>query len=162
MAFQILLSIVLAFIWMILQNSYTALDFIVGYFIGILILFVLRRFLRFDFYFMRVIASVKLLFLFIKELILANIDVIKIVLSPKMNIEPGIVAVPTKLKSEWELTLLGCLISLTPGTLTMDFSDDNKYLYVHAIHVPDRDKMIKQIQNTFEKAILEVTHSNAK
>ncbi|WP_332633446.1 Na+/H+ antiporter subunit E [Halalkalibacter flavus] len=157
MAFQILLNIVIALIWAFLQNSYTGVDFLVGYVIGILILYVLRRFLQFDFYFRRVWAFIKLTLLFFKELILANIDVIKIVLSPKLNIKPGIVAVPTKLETEWELTLLASLISLTPGTLSMDFSDDNKYIYIHAIHVPDKEEMIRQIHNTFERAILEVT-----
>ncbi|OLO38842.1 Na+/H+ antiporter subunit E [Alkalihalophilus pseudofirmus] len=158
MAFQILLNVVLAFIWAFLQNSYTFVDFFIGYLVGLLILFVLRRFLKFDFYFRRVVAVIKLILLFSKELILANWDVIKIVLSPNMDIQPGIIAVPTKLKTEWELTLLASLISLTPGTLSMDFSDDNKILYIHSIHVPDKDEMIKQIHNTFEKAIMEVTH----
>lgn len=158
MAFQILLNLVIAVIWVFLQNSYTWVDFLIGYVVGLFILFVLRRFLKFDFYFRRVIAAIKLILLFSKELILANWDVIKIVLSPKMNIQPGIIAVPTKLETEWELTLLASLISLTPGTLSMDFSDDNKTIYIHSIHVPDKDAMIKQIHNTFEKAIMEVTH----
>ncbi|ADC50689.1 Mrp complex subunit E, sodium/proton antiporter subunit [Alkalihalophilus pseudofirmus OF4] len=157
MAFQILLNLVIAVIWVNFQNSYTAVDFLIGYVVGIFILFVLRRFLRFDFYMRRIWAIIKLISLFFKELILANIDVIKIVLSPKMNIQPGIVAVPTKLKTDWELSLLASLISLTPGTLSMDFSDDNKYIYIHAIDVPNKEKMIRDIHDTFERAILEVT-----
>ncbi|WP_062049978.1 Na+/H+ antiporter subunit E [Bacillus sp. JCM 19034] len=157
MAFQILINIVIALVWVLLQNSYTGVDFLVGYVIGIVVLFVLRRFLRFDFYFRRVWAIFKLILLFTKELILANIDVIKILLSPKMNIQPGIVAVPTKLKSEFEITLLASLISLTPGTLSMDFSSDSQTIYIHSIHVPDKDAMIKQIHDTFERAIMEVT-----
>lgn len=157
MAFQILLNIVIALIWVFLKNSYTGVDFLVGYVIGIIILYALRRFLRFDFYMRRVWASFKLLLIFSRELFLANIQVIKIVLSPKMNIKPGIIEIPTKLKTDWELTLLASLISLTPGTLSMDFSDDNKFLYVHAIDVPDKEAMIYQIQHTFERAILEVT-----
>ncbi|TWI56360.1 Na+/H+ antiporter subunit E [Halalkalibacter nanhaiisediminis] len=157
MAFQILINIVIALIWVFLLNSFTGADFVVGYVIGILILFVLRRFLQFDFYMRRVWAIIKLIVLFFKELILANIDVMKIVLSPKLDIEPGIIALPTNLKSDWELTLLASLITLTPGTLSMDFSDDSKYIYIHAINVPDKEEMIRQIHNTFERAIMEVT-----
>ncbi|MED1602559.1 Na+/H+ antiporter subunit E [Alkalihalophilus marmarensis] len=157
MAFQILLNLVIAIIWVNFQNSYTAVDFLIGYVVGIFTLFVLRRFLKFDFYMRRVWAIIKLIILFIKELILANLDVIKIVLSPKMNIQPGIIAVPTKLKSDWELSLLATLITLTPGTLSMDFSDDNKYIYVHSINVPNKEQMIRDIHDTFERAILEVT-----
>src|SRR5690625_3745006 len=90
MAFQIIVNVLMAVIWTFLQNTYTATSFIVGYMIGILILFMLRRFLVSDFYLHRVWAIIKLIMLFIIELIKANIDVIKIVLRPKLNNEPGI------------------------------------------------------------------------
>ena len=157
MAFQILLNIGLAIIWMLLRQDFSPVEFLIGYVVGLGLLYVLRRFLQFDFYFRRVIAIVKLIFLFLWELILANIDVIKIVLSPKLDIQPGIIAVPTKLKTDWEVTLLASLISLTPGTLSMNFSDDGRTIFVHSIHVPDKEEMIKQIHNSFEKAIMEVT-----
>lgn len=157
MAFQILVNIVLAVSWMFLQNSYTLISFIYGYMIGVFILFILRRFLIFDFYLQRVWAIIKLLTLFIVELIKANIDVIKVVLSPKLTNQPGIVAVTTKLESDFEITLLAALISLTPGTVSMDFSEDSKTIYIHALHVPDKEEMIEQIHNSFERAIMEVT-----
>ncbi|OIJ16656.1 Na+/H+ antiporter subunit E [Anaerobacillus alkalilacustris] len=157
MAFQILLNIGLAIIWMLLRQDFSPVEFLIGYVVGLGLLFVLRRFLQFDFYFRRVIAIFKLISMFLWELILANIEMVKIVLSPKLDIQPGIVAVPTKLKTDWEVTLLSSLISLTPGTLSMNFSDDGKTIFVHSIHVPDKEKMIKQIHNTFEKAIMEVT-----
>jgi multicomponent Na+:H+ antiporter subunit E len=157
MAFQILLNIGLAIIWMLLRNDFSPIEFFIGYVVGIALLYVLRRFLHFDFYFRRVIAIIKLILLFLWELVLANVDMAKIVLSPKLNIEPGIIAIPTKLKTDWEVTLLASLISLTPGTVSMYFSEDGKTIYVHSIHVPDKEAMIKQIRNTFERAIMEVT-----
>lgn len=158
MTFQVVLNIVIAIMWAVLWNSYTGVDFLLGYIVGIFILFVLRRFLHFDFYMRRVFAAFKLIALFIKELIMSNIDVVKVLLSPKFDIEPGIIEVPTQLKSDWELTLLASLISLTPGTLSMDFSEDKKSIFVHSIHVPDKEEMIREIHDTFEKAIMEVTH----
>lgn len=158
MSFQILLNIGIALIWMLLRNEFTFVEFMLGYIVGLLMLFFLRRFLKFDFYFRRVYALVKLIVLFFYKLILSNIDVIKIVLSPKLNIQPGIIAVPTKLKTDWEVTLLANLISLTPGTLSMYFSEDGRTIYVHSIHVPDKEEAIKEIHDSFEKAIMEVTH----
>ncbi|BAC13951.1 Na(+):H(+) antiporter [Oceanobacillus iheyensis HTE831] len=157
MPFQILLNVLIAFLWMFLQNDYTAITFVVGYLIGILLLFFIRRFLKSEFYFKRVWAAIKLIFLFLKELIKANIDVVRIVLSPKLNNEPGIVAVETKLETNLEISLLAALITLTPGTVSMDFSPDSKTIYVHAIDVPDREEVIRDVQNTFERAIMEVT-----
>jgi len=157
MAFQILINIIIAVIWMFLQNSFTFTNFFTGYIIGIIILFILRRILVFEFYMNRTWAIIKLIVLFIIELIKANIDVIKIVLNPRLNNQPGIVAVKTSLKSDVEITLLAALISLTPGTTSMDFSADGKTIYVHSLDVTDKDEMIEEIQNSFERAIMEVT-----
>lgn len=157
MAFQILVNVLIAITWIFLQNNYTFPSFIFGYGMGLIILFILRRFLVFDFYLRRVWAIIKLIMLFIIELIKANIDVIKIVLSPKLTNQPGIVAVTTKLETDVEITLLAALISLTPGTVSMDFSQDSKTIYIHAINVPDKDEMIADIHNSFERAIKEVT-----
>ena len=158
MSYQILINIVIAIIWTFLQNNYSIASFLFGYVIGLFLLFMLRRFLVFDFYFTRVWSIIKLIFLFLKELVKANVDVIKIVLSPNLsNYHPGIVAVPTKLETKLEITLLASLISLTPRTISMDFSDDNKIIYIHSIHISDKEEMIHQIHHTFERAILEVT-----
>ncbi|KGA97129.1 cation:proton antiporter [Alkalihalobacillus alcalophilus ATCC 27647 = CGMCC 1.3604] len=160
MAFQILLNLLIAFAWVNFQHSYTSVDFLVGYIIGIFILFFLRRFMKFDFYMRRVWALIKLAVLFFVELIKANIDVLRVVLKPKLDNQPGIIAVPTKLTTDWEVSLLAALISLTPGTLSMDFSQDGKYIYVHALDIPNKEQMVRDIHDTFERAIMEVTRGN--
>ncbi|MCA1064928.1 Na+/H+ antiporter subunit E [Rossellomorea sp. AcN35-11] len=157
MAFQILLNFFMAFVWMFLSVSFTSQSFIIGYLLGLLVIFAFRRFFSSRFYLMRVTAVINLFFLFLKELILANISVLKTILRPKLDFQPGIFAFPTELKSDWEITLLANLITLTPGTLVMDVSYDNKMLYVHAIDIPDADQAIKEIRNSFEKAIMEVS-----
>ena len=157
MAFQILMNILIAVMWVFMQSSYTVGTFIFGYLIGLFVLFILRRFLVYEFYLRRVWAFMKLIILFIVELTKANIDVMKVVLRPKQNHQPGIVAVQTNLETNIEITLLAALISLTPGTVSMDFSDDSKTIYIHALDVPDKDEFIADIHNSFERAIMEVT-----
>lgn len=157
MAFQILLNLFLAFVWMFLKVSYDPVTFIVGYFFGLLIIFMYRRFFHSRFYILRIVAVINLLFLFIKELILSNIAVLKVVLAPKLNMRPGIFALPTDLKEDWEITVLSALITLTPGTVVVDVSDDNKTLYVHAMDIDDVEESISSIKNSFEKAIMEVS-----
>src|SRR5699024_6628298 len=122
MAFQILVNIIIAVIWMFLQNSFTFTNFVIGYMIGIFILFILRRFLVFEFYMNRVLALVKLIILFIIDLIKANIDVFTIILSPKLNNQAVNVAVETTLESNVEITVQAAIISLTPGTISMNIS----------------------------------------
>ncbi|CAM3908341.1 Na+/H+ antiporter subunit E [Mesobacillus thioparans] len=157
MAFQILLNFILAFVWMFLKTSYSPASFFVGYFFGLLIIYIFRRFFNSRFYLLRVVAVVNLFYIFNKELILSNIEVLKAVLRPKLNIKPGIFAFPTELNQDWEITMLANLITLTPGTLVVDISDDNKILYVHAMDISDADEAIQSIKNTFEKAIMEVS-----
>ena len=157
MAVQILLNVCLGFMWMFLTTTYDLVAFIKGYFFGLLILFVFRNFFSSRFYLYRVYAVVKLLFIFIRELLLANIAVVKIVLTPKLHNTPGIFAYPTRLEKDWEITTLSNLITLTPGTLVVDISEDKKILFVHAVDMNDVQDEIEAIQTSFEKAIMEVS-----
>ncbi|MBM7569586.1 Na+/H+ antiporter subunit E [Aquibacillus albus] len=157
MPFQILINIIIAIMWMFLSESYEFPTFISGYIIGILLLLMLQRFIPGSFYMKRVGKVFRLIVLFIKELILSNINIIKLVFNRKQDFEPGILALPTDLKSNWEITLLANLITLTPGTLTVAVSDDHSILYIHAVDIGDVEETISSIKNTFEKAIMEVT-----
>ncbi|TCT27060.1 multisubunit sodium/proton antiporter MrpE subunit [Melghiribacillus thermohalophilus] len=157
MALQILLNLIIAFMWMFLQESYTFSSFFAGYLIGIFLLFMLQRFIPDTFYMRRIWRFVRLILLFIKELILSNISIVKLVYKPNLDIQPGIFALPTDLTKNWEVTLLANLISLTPGTLSIAVSDDQSTIYIHALDIPDVEKEIQSIKETFEKAIMEVT-----
>jgi len=156
MAFQILLNVSIAIVWMFLSTSLTAQTFMIGYLIGLLIIFIMRKYFKKRFYLSRVWAVLKLGLIFLKELAMSNIAVLRIVLQPKMDIEPSIFAFPTDLQQNWEITLLSNLITLTPGTLVVHVSDDQRTLYIHAIDVDDVNEEIESIKNTFEKAIKEV------
>lgn len=157
MAFQLLLNFFIATVWMFMSTSMSASTFIVGYLIGLILIIMMRRFFSERLYIWRLWATVKLILLFFKELILSNISVLRLILQPKMDIEPMIFALPTDLKHDWEITLLSSLITLTPGTLVLNVSDDQKTLYIHAIDVDDVDEAIDSIKNSFEKAIKEVS-----
>lgn len=157
MARQLLLNLALAIVWMLLNNSWSVVTFAIGYVIGLFLLFLLRRFLPGRFYGKRIMAILVLIVIFLKELLLSNIEVIKQVAKPKLTITPGIVALPIHLHSPWEITILANLISLTPGTLTVDVSMDNSTLYIHAMDIPEAEEVIRDIKETFEKRIMEVS-----
>ncbi len=157
MAFQILLNIVLAFLWMFIKVAFDPISFIKGYLFGILVIFVLRRYFNSRFYLFRLWSFIKLTILFLKELLLSNIAIIKIVLKPKLDMRPGIFALQTDLTEDWQITLLSSLITLTPGTLVIDVSEDNKTLFIHAMDIGEVEDEINSIKNSFERAILEVS-----
>ncbi|MFY4775462.1 Na+/H+ antiporter subunit E [Metabacillus sp. RGM 3146] len=157
MAVQILLNFFIALIWLFLQSDFHVMTFFTGYFLGLILIFGFRRFFSTRFYFYNVCAIFRLLTIFNKELILANLSVLKVVLSPKMKMSPGIFAYETNLKKAWEITILANLITLTPGTLVVEISDDNRILYIHAMDIGDAEQAKADIRNSFEKAIREVS-----
>ncbi|MCP6682436.1 Na+/H+ antiporter subunit E [Bacillus nakamurai] len=157
MAFQLLLNVLLAVCWMFLTNSLSTAGFIIGFIVGLAALFFFRRFFSRPFYVWKIWSLVKLFLIFMKELYLANVSVLQTIMSPKLNIRPGIFAFKTELTEDWEITLLSLLITLTPGTLVMDISDDRSILYIHAMDIDDAEKAIHDIRVSFEKAIQEVS-----
>lgn len=88
---------------------------------------------------------------FFYYVMIANLDVVYRALHPKMPIKPGIVKIKTKLKTESGITALANSITLTPGTLTVDLTDDG-YLYIHWINVKSSDveQASKHIAHKFE------------
>ncbi|MFC4388422.1 Na+/H+ antiporter subunit E [Gracilibacillus marinus] len=157
MPLQIILNLIIALMWMFLSESYNFPSFLTGFIIGAILLFLLRRFIPDAFYLYRVWKVIKLIILFSKELLLSNIEIVKWVYKPGRDYNPGIFALPTDLKSNWEITMLTSLISLTPGTLSVAISDNNDVLYIHAMDIGDKEEAIRAIKDTFEKAIKEVT-----
>ncbi|MBD7908841.1 Na+/H+ antiporter subunit E [Sporosarcina gallistercoris] len=159
MAFQILLNFFIAITWVLITASFTPSTFVIGYIIGLLLLILTRRFYNGRLYLGRLWACVKLTSIFFKELILSNISVALLVLKPKLELQPMIFAMPTVLEKDWEITLLSSLITLTPGTIVVHVSDDQRTLYIHAIDVNDVEEAISSIKQSFEKAIMEVSRT---
>ncbi|ERJ05195.1 Sodium-proton antiporter protein [Halorhabdus tiamatea SARL4B] len=91
-------------------------------------------------------ATVIYLVLFLTELITANVDVAYRVLAPSMPIEPDVIEIPLRVESDAAITTIANSISLTPGTLTMDYNPDRNSLYVHAIAGRDRELVVAPIR----------------
>ena len=83
------------------------------------------------------IAAVGYVLFFARELVKSNLNLARIVLSPSLPLNPGIVKVRTRLKSRMGRLLLANSITLTPGTLTVDI--DGEWLYIHWVTVDSAD-----------------------
>ncbi len=90
---------------------------------------------------------------FLRELIVANARVAWEILTPPHKMTAGIVAVPLHTRNDWEATLMANLVTLTPGTLTIDIEDDRSKLYVHSMYVASPDAFRKQMSD-FERRLL--------
>lgn len=156
MAFQLLLNFMIAFIWMFLHNDWTGPRFVIGFLLGIVVLLGMRRFWP-RLYLEKVWAIIRLILLLMRELIVSSFVVVKAVLRPKLNIRPAILKYTTELNSDWEVATLITMLCLTPGSVVLELSEDNRTLYIHAMDVDDPDKFRANIRDTFERAIQEVT-----
>ncbi|VAW22429.1 Na(+) H(+) antiporter subunit E [hydrothermal vent metagenome] len=155
---RVALAIVLAVIWAAITGSFSAPNLLLGGSVAILALLVIRKEFAPPVYLRKIRRAASLAVLFLHELALSAYRVSVLILSPNMKskLKPGIIAFPLSVTSDVEITLLANLITLTPGTLSIDVSEDRKFLYVHALSVPDKKALVKEIAGGFEAKIIEV------
>ncbi|HSP41174.1 MAG TPA: Na+/H+ antiporter subunit E [Gillisia sp.] len=152
---QFLSNILLTFIWVAITGNFTFLNFVFGFIISFFILRLVAPSERRK-YFKILPKVISFIFYFLYELIKANLEVAYEVLTPNLNMTPGIIQFPLDAETDLEITFLANLITLTPGTLSLDVSDDKKVLYVHSMYIKDRESFVAGIKNGFEKRILEI------
>lgn len=97
-----------------------------------------------------------LLGFFVRELILSALRVAWLAVQPRLKLRPKIVAYPLTVTSDAQITLLANMITLTPGTLSLDVSDDRRTLLVHAIDAESDEAVIGHIAAGFETRVLRV------
>lgn len=154
----LLLNVILTFVWVALTGSYEFGNYIFGFILSFVAIWVGRKSDPvYNRYFTTLPKIVSFFFFFIWELIKANLNVAYEVITPKWTMEPGIIRIPLDVTTDLQITFLANLITLTPGTLSLDVSEDKKVLYVHSMYVRDKEKFIQSIKNGFEKRILNLT-----
>jgi multicomponent Na+:H+ antiporter subunit E len=150
-----LINLLLVFVWGAITGSFDAVNLLLGFALGALALVLIREQAGVDGYFGRLVRIAGLAWLFLVELVKSALKVARTVLTPRLDLSPGIIAYPLTVDRDFEITLLANLITLTPGTLSVDVSDDRKILYVHCIDAPDPAAVIEDIRGGFERKILE-------
>ncbi|CDZ73183.1 Multisubunit Na+/H+ antiporter, MnhE subunit [Neorhizobium galegae bv. orientalis] len=150
-----ILSLVFAVVWVAVTGSATLHNLIFGFALSTLVLWIVRDEMGARGYWRRLGRILSLLALFLKELALSAWKVAVLVMSPRMDLKPGIFAFPLTVTRDFEITLLANLITLTPGTLSVDVSEDRRTLFVHAIDCSDIEATKRDIANGFERKIME-------
>lgn len=153
---MLLLNMLLTIAWVVLTGQYTVLNAAAGFAVSYGALWLIARGRAGETYFRKVPQVFGFVLYFVWELLVANVRVVISVLGPRANLKPGIVAIPLDVKSDAEITMFANLITLTPGTLSLDVSADRSTLFVHAIHVGDVDEFIRDTKTGFERRVQEV------
>lgn len=152
------LNIFMAIVWVFLTGDLYITNFLEGFIVSFIILFVVRKSLPNDNYFRKIPKVISFIIYFMKELIMSNLMLAYDILTPKDYMTPGIVAIELDAKTDFEITLLASLITLTPGTLSIDVSDDKSKLYIHSVYIKNKDvELLKHsIKDGMERRLLEV------
>lgn len=130
-----MLTLLLALIWAAVQGAFTAGNLLTGFVLGYLVLLVMQPLIGRAGYDARLWYQVMLVGVFFWELVKSSFRVAWEAFTPGHQMDAGIIAVPLDVQSDLGITLFANLISLTPGTLSLEVADDRDYLYVHAMYI---------------------------
>lgn len=167
---KLIQNILLALVWVALTGDMSPANLILGFVLGIVLLWIGQRVVGAENYFTseaawsstgaiitQLVRVLRFLSFFLLEVIVANIDVMLSVLSPRLSyLRPAIIALPLDVDSDNEITLLANMITLTPGTLSLDVSADRRTLYVHCVFVDDPEDKKQELKQSLERLIDEV------
>jgi len=148
--------IFMAAVWAFAVGNFSLPDLAVGFGLGYVILWLGGDLIGASAYCRRVPRLAELVLFFLWQLLLANLRVAVDVMTPRHRMRPAIIALPLDVETDIEILLLTNMITLTPGTLSLDVSPDRRVLYVHSMYIRDVEEEKHTLKNGFERRLLEV------
>lgn len=147
-------NLLLGLAWVVLSGDFTGLNLFVGLVFGYVTLILIEPQLdALKGYPARIPRIIRFIGFFLKELVQANFRVGFDILTPPWHMQPGVIAMPLEARTEMEITMVANLISLTPGTLSLDVSDDRKVLYIHAMFLDDEEELRRNLKEMEHRAL---------
>jgi multicomponent Na+:H+ antiporter subunit E len=151
-----LLNVLLAIGFMAVLDSFNLQSLLLGFGVGLGALWLTRPLYPETNYFRRAVTICHLLAFFTKALVISNLRVLWDVITPSHISRPGIIRLPLDAQTDLEIMMVANLISLTPGTLSIDLSEDRRFLYVHVMFLDDVAHVQRELKQGLEKRVLEV------
>lgn len=151
------LNILLTLVWAGLLGSFGLANLVSGFVVSYALLFLVTRGMPGHAkYFGKVPRLIGFTCYYLWELVKSNAIIAYDVLTPTHHMKPGVVAIPLEAKTDLEITVLANLITMTPGTLSLDVSGDRKTLFVHAMYIDNPDDLRREIKENFERRVLDL------
>lgn len=152
---MLLLDLVAAIVWVAFTGNGDFSNLISGFVLADFLLWIISPVTKKPSFLSNVVRYIPFLLNFIKEYILSNVKIIKEILTPGYGFKPGIIAVPLDDLTNLQIVCLSNMITLTPGTFTLDVAPDRKTLYVHAMYIDTVQQAVDEIKNGFERQVKE-------
>lgn len=150
-----LVNIVAAFVWPQIFPLFGLADYLIGFGVGFLAIWLANRT-----YGRRAYDLLYFIGYVLWAIVLSNLSLAKLVLQPRLQLDPGIIAVPLTVSTGLEMMILATVITLTPGTISVDLgrnAQQEQVLYVHNLTVGDPEAFRRSVKETFERLLLRVT-----
>ncbi len=151
-----LLSVLLLLTWLALNNSVQPLDVLAGALIGIAVPWAFGSLWPDDLRIRRPMQLVRLTLRFLGDVVMANLELARLVLGPESKVRSNFVWYPLTTRNPYAITTLAGIITLTPGTVSADVTADRRYLLIHAFHVSDEAELIATIRRRYEEPLEEI------
>jgi multicomponent Na+:H+ antiporter subunit E len=142
---RFLLNLGLAIVWMGLTGSVSEWNFLAGLIVGAMIISVYSGAAGEPSYLGRGVRLLTSIGQFLRMMVHSNMQVAWEVLTPRMHQHPRIIRYSVDGMTDAHRTALASAITLTPGTLVVDVSPDDKWLYVHCMYAKDRDDAVREL-----------------
>lgn len=150
------LSLFLALIWLALVNTIALGHVLLGLFLGWAIVWLSHDFLINLPHLRRPVALGLFILKVFGDIVVANLQVARLVLGRKDRPQPAFIEIPMTLEDDFLLSVLACVVSMTPGTVSAGFSSDHKTLLVHGLDVQDADALVAEVKSRYEAPLMEI------
>lgn len=150
------LSVVLATIWIVASESLAGGTLLMAGVLALGIPQLTHRFWPDTPQAVRVVPLLRLLPVVLGDIVVANLRVARLVIGPASRLRPRFLVVPLDVRHPYAITALSSIITLTPGTVSVNVSGDRASLLVHALDVQDPDAEVRRIKARYERPLLEV------
>lgn len=148
-------SVILVIVWLLL-NEFSVGHLVLGSLLGIMIPWLTAPLSDPHERVKKPIRALRYLIMVLWDIVLSNFEVAVRIMRSNRHLRPGLIALPLDLTGQFPLAVLASTISLTPGTVSIDFSEDMKWLYIHALHVDDEQQLIQRIKSRYEAPLKEI------
>lgn len=150
------LTLLLAGLWLLMNNTLSVGHIVLGLFLGWAISLMVNRYLIEVPPIRKPLKLCAFMLLVFYDIVIANIQVARLVLGAKQKLQPAFIEVPMKIENDFVLAILTSIISLTPGTVSAGLSPDHKRLMVHALDAQDINALVDEMKRRYEAPLLEI------
>lgn len=152
-----LLSLTIALVWVLLANAVTAGSVVMGLLLGWLIPYLTAPFWPGRPRIAKPLKIIEYGLVVLWDICVANVEVAMVILTKRNDeLQPAFVVIPLEITAPEAITALAATITMTPGTVSADLSDDGRSLLVHCLHAPDPDSVVSSIRERYHDRLKEI------